>query len=176
MSGIAVYGIVGIGGASSVLLLLGLFMVVKGIMARNEITAVLLEENATTPTGAGNPAAAAAQPPPAAAAVEGAAPDAVPHGTFETDEPIGPIKDARTARIRMDEIKFRTLTTEGPYQQLPMDRRQWWLNGMTIRTGLGVAVMGYGVANIAIALGAALVVIGGAAVGVGVPLIIAFDN
>jgi hypothetical protein len=176
MSGTALFGVVGIGGAGSLLILLGLFMVVKGILARAEITAVLLEENATTPTGAGNPAAAAQPASGAVAAVAGAAPDAPAPGVFETDEPIGPIKNARTARIRMEEIKFRTLTTEGPYQQLPLDRRQWWLNGMTIRTGLGVAVMGYGVANIAIALGAALVVIGGAAVGVGVPLIIAFDG
>lgn len=160
MSGTAVYGIVGIGGVGGLLILLGMFMVVKGILARAEITAVLLEENATTPTGSGNPNA-----------VAGAAPDAP---AFKTDEPIGPINSARTARIRMEEIKFRTLGVEGPYQQLALERRQWFLNGLTIRSALGMAVMGYGVANIAIALGAALVLIGGGAIGVGIPLIVAY--
>ena len=61
-----------------------------------------------------------------------------------------------------------------PWQSLPTEgpTRQWFLNGLTIRTALGVAVMGYGVANIALALGTALVLIGAATLGVGIPLIV----
>jgi hypothetical protein len=34
MSGTAVYGIVGLGGAGTLLILLGIFMIVRGILAR----------------------------------------------------------------------------------------------------------------------------------------------
>ena len=87
--------------------------------------------------------------------------------------PTQPIKDAATARTRIDEIKFRTLA-DGGYQSLPFEgeKRQWFLNGLVIRSALGIAVMGFGVANIALALGSALILIGGTSLAVGIPLIL----
>ena len=166
MSGLAIYATVAFAGFGTVLVSLGIFVIVKAIQARAEITATLLEENATTPGGGGRPAP------------EGAAGDAVAEQpravVFETDVPVQPIRDARTARVRIDEITTRTVRAMGPWQSLPDDPkiRQWFLNGLTIRTALGVAVMGYGVTNIALALGSALVLIGTAALGVGIPLVV----
>ena len=102
---------------------------------------------------------------------------AVPAGdrpSFDPGMPTQPIRDAATARTRIDEIKFRTLA-DGGYQALPVegDRRQWFLNGLVIRSALGIAVMGFGVSNIAIALGASLMLIGGTSLAVGIPLILA---
>lgn len=141
----------------TILVALGVFLVVKGIMARMEITAALLEENASTPSTGGPPA--------------GGSPDSRP--TFDPGMPTQPIRNAATARTRIDEIKFRTLA-DGGYQSLPVEgeKRQWFLNGLVIRSALGIAVMGYGVANIALALGAALMLIGGTSLAVGIPLII----
>ncbi len=140
------------------LVALGIFLAFKGILARMEITAALLEENASTPSG-GAPGA-------------GAPPGDRP--SFDPGMPTQPIRDAATARTRIDEIKFRTLA-DGGYQALPVegDRRQWFLNGLVIRSALGIAVMGFGVSNIAIALGASLMLIGGTSLAVGIPLILA---
>ena len=140
-----------------ILVTLGVFLVLKGIFARMEITAALLEENATTPSS-GVPAAG------------------VPAGnraSFDPGIPMQPISDAKTARTRIDEIKFRTLA-DGGYQSLPIegDRRQWFLNGLAIRSALSIAVMGYGVSNIALAVGASMVLIGGTSLAVGIPLIL----
>jgi hypothetical protein len=52
------------------------------------------------------------------------------------------------------------------------DRRQWFLNGLVIRSSLGLAVMGFGVSNLAVALGASLILIGGTSLAVGIPLIL----
>ena len=166
MTALAIYATVAIAGLGTALVGLGMFIVVKAMQARAEITATLLEENATTPTSG------------ARRAPEGGTEDAdseKPVGVvFETDVPAQPIRDARTARVRIDEITTRTVRAVGPWQSLPEDPkiRQWFLNGLTIRTALSVAVMGYGVANIALALGAALVLIGAAALGVGIPLVV----
>ena len=161
MSGLAIYATVAFAGIGTVLIALGVFIIVKAIQARAEITATLLEENATTPTSG------------TARAPEGASSESHAAVVFETDVPVQPIKDARTARLRIDEITTRTVRAVGPWQSLPYEgpTRQWFLNGLTIRSALGLAVMGYGVANIALALGSALIIIGAAALGVGIPLI-----
>ncbi len=157
MAGFALYGVVGVGAMGVILVGLGGFLVFKGILARIEITAALVEENATTPS-VGPPSG-------------GAPPSSRP--TFDPGIPVQPIRDAETARARIDEIKFRTLA-DGGFQSLPVDgdRRQWFLNGLVIRSALGIAIMGYGVSNIAIALGASLILIGGTSLAVGIPLIL----
>jgi hypothetical protein len=157
MSGMELYGVAGVGFTGVALVALGAFLVFRGILARMEITAALLEENATTPSGGG----------------PGAGAPAGDHPSFDPGIPTQPIRNAATARTRIDEIKFRTLA-DGGYQSLPVegDRRQWFLNGLVIRSALGIAVMGYGVSNIAIALGASLILIGGTSLAVGIPLIL----
>lgn len=134
-----------------VLLGLGAFLVLRGVAARSEITAALLEENATTPAGR--------RP--------GAAPD-------PNAPPPEPIHDARTARIRSDGIKQHTLSKAGPFQQIPEDHpdRQWFLNGLTIRNALNMAIMGYGVANLAIGAGVAAALMGAAMLALGIPAVL----
>jgi hypothetical protein len=157
MSGIELYGVAGVGVMSALLVALGGFLVFKGILAHMGISAALLEENVTTPSGGA---------PGGSLPVEG-------HPSFDPGMPTQPIRDAATARTRIEEIKFRTLA-DGGYQSLPIegDRRQWFLNGLVIRSSLGLAVMGFGVSNLAVALGASLILIGGTSLAVGIPLIL----
>ena len=157
MSGMELYGVALVGFMGVTLVALGGFLVFKGVLARMEISVALLEENASTPsTGA-----------PGAGAPAGDRP------SFDPGMPMQPIRDAATARTRIEEIKFRTLA-DGGYQALPVegDKRQWFLNGLVIRSALGLAVMGFGVSNLAVALGASLILIGGTSLAVGIPLIL----
>jgi hypothetical protein len=151
------YGVTGLGTMGVILVALGGFLVLKGVLARIEISAALLEENVTTPSGGA----------PGAGAPAGDRP------SFDPGMPTQPIRDAATARTRIEEIKFRTLA-EGGYQSLPIDgdRRQWFLNGLVIRSALGLAVMGFGVSNLVVAVGASLILIGGTSLAVGIPLIL----
>jgi len=162
MTGTELYAIVALGGVGAVLVALGGFLVARGLTARAEISRTLMDEHATTPSGGGRPGGSESAEVPERA-------------QFDPGMPVQPIHDERTARTRIDEIKFRTLGTVGSYQSLAPDddRRQWFLNGLTIRAALGVAVMGYGVANLAIALGAALALIGGVSLAVGIPVVLA---
>ena len=152
MTGVELYGLIGLSIVGVVLLTSGLFLSWKGVLARREITAELLDEYATTPSASGRPNPG--DPPP-------------------TD--VEPIHDARTALLRIEEIKNNLHNRVGRWQQIPDDSpdRQWFINGMAIRTALSMAVMGYGVANLAIAAGATLVMAGAAAIGIGVPLVLA---
>jgi hypothetical protein len=172
VSGIAVYGVTVVSIVGVVLVGLGVFLVIKGLQARAEITAALEEEDATTPSGGGP---RPAQTPSGAAE---AASDRPPAPVFEVTEPVQPIRSARTAQLRIDEIKTRTLKTVGPYQKLPVDspERQWFLNGLTIRNALSLAVMGFGVANLVLATGVALALIGGTFLIAGIPLIVEFAS
>ena len=146
-----VYLVGGLGVMGVLLLALGALFVLRGLAARAEITAALLEENATTPT---------VRTPDSDAAAAAPAPE--------------PIRDARTARMRSDEIKQHTLTKAGPYQKIPSDHpdRQWFLNGLTIRNALNMAIMGYGVANMAVGVGVGFVVLGVGVLALGVPAVL----
>ena len=57
------------------------------------------------------------------------------------------VDDAETARAQADVIKEHTLGTWGPYSQLPRGdpRRAQFIDGVTLRTALNTAVMGFGV-------------------------------
>ncbi len=155
------YSIVAVSVLGTAFVAVGLFLIVKGLMSRAEITAALMYENATTPSGV-------------VPAVAGGAPDASETPLFEPSGPVEPIASAKTARERVAEITQRTVGSVGTFQQIPEGpQRQWFLNGLTIRTALNVAIMGYGVANLAIAAGTALLLAGVAAIAVGVPLIVA---
>jgi hypothetical protein len=61
---------------------------------------------------------------------------------------------------------------------LPPDdpRRQSFLNGLAIRNALNLAIMGYGVTNIALATGVGFMMMGIGAVALGVPLVIAIED
>jgi hypothetical protein len=152
MNGIDLYGVISVSMVGAVLLVSGLFLAWKGLAAKREITAELMDEYATTPSASGRPN---------------------PSDPIPTD--VESIHDARTAWLRIIEIKDNLHNRVGRWQQIPVDSpdRQWFINGLAIRTALSTAVMGYGVADLAMGVGAALALAGAAALGIGVPLILA---
>jgi hypothetical protein len=74
------------------------------------------------------------------------------------------VEDAETAKAQADIIKQHTLGTWGPYSELPREdpRRAQFIDGVTLRTALNMAVMGFGVTQLVIGAGV-LVVLAGAA-------------
>ena len=112
------------------LLVGGTYMVVQGLSVRNEIRDELKAEQITTSQDARLP------------------------GVL--------VKDAETARAQADVIKEHTLGTWGPYSELPRDdpRRAQFIDGVTLRTALNMAVMGFGVTDLVIGAGALVLVAG----------------
>jgi len=110
----------------------GGYMVVEGLAVRDEITNELKAEQITTSQDARIP------------------------GVL--------VDDAETARAQADVIKEHTLGTWGPYSQLPREdpRRAQFIDGVTLRTALNTAAMGFGVTQLVIGAGV-LVLIAGAA-------------
>jgi hypothetical protein len=110
----------------------GGFMIVQGISVRDEISDELKAEQIMTSQDASIP------------------------GVL--------VDDAETARAQADVIKEHTLGTWGPYSQLPREdpRRAQFIDGVTLRTALNMAVMGFGVTQLVIGAGV-LVLIAGAA-------------
>lgn len=127
----------------------GLFLVAQGLRVRREISRTLEAEHATAPSAPAGGAGGALGAP---------APE--------------PIRDARTARARAEQIRHHTHEEVGNFQQTAADspERQWFLNGLTIRTALNMAIMGYGVANLAMATGAGMLLTAIALAGAGIPL------
>ena len=114
------------------LLIGGAFMVVQGISVRNEIRDELRDEQITT--------------------------------TQDAEVPGVLVDDEKSARAQADVIKKHTLGTWGPYSQLPREdpRRAQFIDGVTLRTALNMAVMGFGVTQLVIGAGV-LVLLAGAA-------------
>ena len=110
----------------------GGYMVVEGLAVRDEITDELKAEQITTSKDARIP------------------------GVL--------VDDAETARAQADVIKEHTLGTWGPYSELPREdpRRAQFIDGVTLRTSLNMAVMGFGVTQLVIGAGV-LVLVAGAA-------------
>jgi hypothetical protein len=114
------------GAAGLVLLSAGLFLVVMALRARAQIDAGLRDE----------------------AALTGA----------EADIPRVPIVDARTAASQVRLIRSHTVGRYGHYGDLPRDdpNRDHYLKGLTLRNALNLAILGYGVADLALATGAGM--------------------
>jgi hypothetical protein len=72
------------------------------------------------------------------------------------------VDDAETARAQADVIKEHTLGTWGPYSQLPREdpRRAQFIDGVTLRTALNMAVMGFGVTQLVIGAGVLVLIAG----------------
>lgn len=110
----------------------GTFFIVKGASTRNELRNQLAAEQIITSSTASIP------------------------GVL--------VQDAATAQSQADLIKEHTLGTWGPYSSLDRDdpRRASFIDGVTLRTSLNLAVMGFGLTDMAIGAGI-LVLIAGAA-------------
>ena len=122
-----------------VLLCGGAYMVFAGIQTRNELREELRAEQVMT--------------------------------SGDTPRPGVLIEDAETARMQADAIKEHTLGTWGPYSELPRDdpRRAQFIDGVTLRTALNMAVMGFGVTQLVIGGGLIILLAGLATVALATP-------
>ena len=82
------------------------------------------------------------------------------------------VEDAKTARAQQDAIEDHTFGKWGPYSSLDRDdpRRETYITGLTLRNSLNLAVVGFGVADMAVAMGAVTIVLGLIIAGFAVPV------
>jgi len=115
-------------------IVLGTLFMVIGLDAKDMIRTALADENVTT----------------SADAVE----YGVPAGVVVTD--------AKTAEAQAEVIKKHSFDRYGRYADMDRDdlNREAYLNGLTLRNSLNMAVMGFGVADLAIGMGAVIVLMG----------------
>jgi hypothetical protein len=83
------------------------------------------------------------------------------------------VLDAATAQAESDVIKAHTFGKYGPYSEMDREdpNRATYLKGVTLRNALNMAVMGYGIADLAMATGAVIMLIGFAAGAMGAPIL-----
>ena len=117
----------------------GTFFVVEGLATRNEVKAQLMDEQVYTSADAAIPSVL--------------------------------IQDAATARAQADVIKEHTLGRWGPYSELPRDdpRRVSFIDGVALRTALNLAVVGFGISQMAIGAGAIILAAGVATLALATP-------
>ena len=141
---------------------LGTFFVVKGLDAKEMITAELAQENVLTSADA---------------------------ESFGVSGGL-PVTDARTAKVQADVIEMHTTTIDAEvlksgvtttlhYSEMSRDlfvspearteARNTYLNGLNLRNALNMAVMGYGIADMAIGSGVMIILLGLASVSIAVP-------
>ena len=82
------------------------------------------------------------------------------------------VEDAKTAKAQQDAIESHTFGKWGPYSSLDREdpRRDTYVTGLTIRNSLNLAVVGFGVADLATAMGAVTMVLGLIIAGFAVPI------
>ncbi|HKZ51202.1 MAG TPA: hypothetical protein VJ256_05530 [Dehalococcoidia bacterium] len=126
-----------------IFLALGAFVVVKGLAAKAEIRDRLAEEQVYTSK------------------------DAV---SFGVDEGVL-VQDAKTAQAQADTIRLHTLERYGPYAKMAKDdpNRATFVNGVALRGALGLAVVGFGLADMAIFTGILNILMGVATLAIAVP-------
>src|SRR5581483_3825598 len=81
------------------------------------------------------------------------------------------VENAETAKAQADIIKEHTLGTWGPYSQLPRDdpRRAQFIDGVTLRSALNLAVMGFGITDLLVGAGLIVLLAGAATVFLATP-------
>jgi hypothetical protein len=109
---------------------LGVVFIVLGAEAKNDIRGALSKEQVITSTDASIPGV--------------------------------PVEDVQTARAQAEAIEAHTFGRFGPYSSMQRDdpNRQVYLNGLTLRNSLNLAIVGFGVGDLAIGMGAVTVVLG----------------
>lgn len=82
------------------------------------------------------------------------------------------VHDAQTAKAQQDTIEKHTFGRWGPYSALDRQdpNRQVYLNGLVLRNSLNLAVVGFGVADLAMALGGVTIVLGLIIAGFAIPV------
>jgi hypothetical protein len=117
----------------------GILFITKGFDARADIEAALLQEQVVTSQDASIPGAL--------------------------------VQDAATARAQQDTIESHTYGKWGPYAAMDREdpKRASYITGLTLRNSLNMAVMGFGVADLAIGTGVVAMALGLAITGLAVP-------
>lgn len=122
---------------------LGSLYVGLGVDASNRIRAALAEEHVTTGQDASIPGV--------------------------------PVLDAATAEAQAALIKEDTLGQFGPYALMARDdpNRDVYLKGLILRNSLGLSVLGFGVADLAVGTGAIVILLGFTSLGLLAPVLYA---
>ncbi len=82
------------------------------------------------------------------------------------------VNDAKTAEAEAEVIKEHTFGRYGPYADMERDdpNRDTYLKGLTLRNALNLAVVGFGVTDLAIGTGAISIVLGLIVGGLAIPV------
>ena len=132
-----------VAGAAVGLLLvaLGIFFIVQAQSARSTIQAALADEGVVTSSDASIPGV--------------------------------PVTDATTAQAQSDVIKMHSIDRYGTYTSMERGdpNRATYLDGLTLRNSLGLAVLGFGVSDLALGSGVVILVLGVTTLGLGVPVL-----
>ena len=82
------------------------------------------------------------------------------------------VEDVETAKAQQDTIEAHTFGSFGPYSGMERDdpNRDVYIKGLTLRNALNLAVVGFGVADLAIGIGWVTVVLGLMIAGLAIPV------
>ena len=82
------------------------------------------------------------------------------------------VRDADTAKAQAVAIEDHTFGRFGPYSSMDRDdpNRETYLTGLNLRNSLNLAVVGFGVADMAVGLGAVTIVLGLIITGLAIPV------
>ena len=82
------------------------------------------------------------------------------------------VEDLMTAKAQQDTIEAHTFGRFGPYSGMERDdpNRDVYIKGLTLRNALNLAVVGFGVADLAIGIGWVTVVLGLMIAGLAIPV------
>ncbi len=82
------------------------------------------------------------------------------------------VEDLVTAKAQQDTIEAHTFGRFGPYSGMERDdpNRDVYIKGLTLRNALNLAVVGFGVADLAIGIGWVTVVLGLMIAGLAIPV------
>ena len=122
------------------MVVLGSIFIVMGLDARGDIREALVKENVITSKDAPIP------------------------GVL--------VRDADTAKAQAVAIESHTFGRFGPYSSMERDdpNREAYLKGLTLRNSLNLAVVGFGLTDLAVGLGAVTIVLGLIIAGLAIPV------
>ena len=122
------------------MVVLGSIFIVMGLDARGDIREALVKENVITSKDAPIP------------------------GVL--------VQDADTAKAQAVAIESHTFGRFGPYSSMERDdpNREAYLKGLTLRNSLNLAVVGFGITDLAVGLGAVTIVLGLIIAGLAIPV------
>ncbi len=86
------------------------------------------------------------------------------------------VEDVATARAQQDAIEAHTFGRFGPYSGMERDdpNRDVYIKGLALRNALNLAIVGFGVADLAMGLGAVTIVLGVIIAGLAIPVHLLF--